>query len=189
MSTQSSSARHEDYWVHDRFEEHDEHRADDAGHAVQGGDEDDQHATDDRVEAEEQRSADDGEQSSAEESADSEQDQSVGEELRSLGVGEASVLVSIVDEECTDGDLGADVTELSDEAERRSSLPESSVDSLDITGGSEGLGFGLQGTFRNFGQRGEDESGSDCNTKKGDGEVDVLHGGQVVGVFTREEVL
>jgi hypothetical protein len=168
---------------------HDDHQTDDTAHTMQGSDQGNQDATDDRVDGEEQRGADKGEKGGTEESTDGEQDQSVREELGGLGVRQSSVLMGVVDEEGTDGDLGADVHELGDESERRSCPPESAVHNLAFRGIGKGFSFGLKRSFRNLGKRGKDEGSGNGHTEQGNGKVNVLNGGQVVRVFTGEEVL
>lgn len=175
--------------VHNRFKEHDNHNRAYTAHAFQRGNQGDQDTADDGVDGEEQRCADEGEQSGTDESTDGEEDESIRQKLRSLGSVEPTGLVDIIDEEGTDGDLCADVHELGDGAEWRSGPPESSVDNFSFISVGKGFGFGLEDSFRNFRQGGEDESGCNGDTHQGNGEVDVLHGGQVVGMFAGEEIL
>lgn len=97
--------------------------------------------------------------------------------------------MGVVDEKGTDGDLSTDVHELGDGSEWRSSPPESSVNDFRFSGVGESFSFGLEGSFRNFGQGSEDKRGCDGDTHQRDREIDVLHGSQVVGVFAGKEIL
>lgn len=156
---------------------------------MQGRDRADKSATSDRVDGKEERSRNEGEQGGTNESTDSEDDETVRKHLGSLGVGVTTVLVGVVEEEGSDGDLSSNIHELGDEGGEDSDV--GGLLGLDVARGSKDLG-GL-GTRRvellRLGKLGEEVGDSDDYSENGDSQVDVLN--VVVGVLDilTEEVL
>lgn len=103
--------------------EHDDDEADDTTRtSLQRRDGADKGGTGDGADGQEQGSRHKGEESGTNESTDSKGDQTVREQLRSLRVGVTTVLVGVVDEEGSDGDLSSDVAELGGETEQDSEV-------------------------------------------------------------------
>jgi hypothetical protein len=93
------------------------------------------------------------------------------------------VLGEKVDAESRDGDLSSDVAELADETEDGVlALPEGTV--VDDTTVLLGV---LEVVAGDFGELGEEEENCDGGTEAGDGEVDVLDGGELDRVGVLEE--
>lgn len=192
VSSETARAEHEDDGVHDRLETHDGDHANNTASAVQGTDEDDHEEGTGGAEGEEDGSSDNGEQGGTDESADGEGDETVREELGTSLVGKTGDVVCVEEEEGTDGDLSTDVEELGDETGDGSDLLVEGLVELVVgaaLGVGKGLGLGLKSLLRDFGELGEEEGKSDHDTETGDGHVDELDRGKIVGVFTREEEL
>ena len=145
VSTKTGGTEDEDDWVHDGFETHDGDQADDTTDTREGSDEDDHEESTSGTCGEEDRSRNDGKESDTDESTDGEGDETVRQELRSLRVLEKSDIVSVVEEEGSDGDLSTDVEELSDETGDGSDLlPERLVEvGVGTLGVGKSLSLGL----------------------------------------------
>ena len=163
------------------LEEHDDDQADDTAAPLQRSDGANESATSERVDGKQERGGDEGEQSGTDESTDSEDNETVGKHLRSLGVGVTTVLVGVVEEEGSDGDLGSDVHELGDESSENSDV--GGLLGFDVASGSEDLGSLGTGRVKllGLGKLGEEVGNSDDYSEDGDGQVDVLN--VVVGVL------
>lgn len=178
--------------LHGCHEEVDGHDSTDGSLAVSSADvgvkSDRGNGVDDHDEA----GAQDGGKTSGDEAADGEGDQSVGEEVRSLGLGPASLVDGVVDEEGTDGNLSTDVAELSNEtADHVVLLPDAALANLTalnvvlrLNEGVVALGF-----LSNLRELGEDEQDGDGDTEASNTEIDELYVGKVVGVLAGEESL
>lgn len=136
-----------------------------------------------RVDNHDELRAEDDSKTSSDESTDSEGDESIAQHVATLGSGDVTVLVGIVDEEGSNGDLGTDVAELSTEGEPHVPLlPDgalSDVASLVI----------LKNSLADLGKLGEEEEDTDGGASTGDSEVDILDVGEVVLVLAGEEEL
>ena len=134
-----------------------------------------------------------GKDGGSDESADGEGDEGEGEEVGGLGI-RVSRLCEVVDEEGTDGDLGTSVAELGNESEDGASAAVDG-DNLALAGSHDAIllrgdvELSLESLFRHLGELGEDEEEGDDDSHGGDGEVNVLHIDEVVGVGTGEEEL
>jgi hypothetical protein len=141
--------------------------------------------------SEKDRSGNDGEESGTDESTDGEGDETVGEKFGTVRVRDSSV-VGVVEEEGTDGDLGTNVDELSDETSDGSDLlPEWLVELVvaGVLGVGNSLGLGSEILLRDFGKLGEEEGEGDRDTETSDSHVDVLNRSNIVLVCTTEEEL
>ena len=192
VDTKVGSSHSEDSGVHGCHEEVDGHNTTNGSLAVTGADvgvkSDGGNGVDDHDEA----GAQEGGKTSGDEAADGEGDQSVGEEVGSLSLCPAGLVDSVVDEEGTDGNLGADVAELSNEtADHVVLLPDAAL--ADLTALEVVLGLDERvvalGLLSNLRKLGEDEQDSDGDTKASNSEVDELNVGKVVGVLAGEESL
>jgi hypothetical protein len=76
---------------------------------VERSNEEGEEGANDGVDEKQERSGYDREQSDTDESTDSEEDKTVREQLGSARVADSSILVAIVEEEGSDGDLSSDV--------------------------------------------------------------------------------
>jgi hypothetical protein len=189
--TETGGTEDEDDGVHDGLETHDGDQADDTANTVKRSDTDDHDEGTGGTEGEENRGGNDGKEGSSNESADGESDETVREELRSSRVRDTGDLVGVEEEERSDSDLSTDIEELSDESGNGSDLlpewlVESRVDTLSV---GKSLGLGLKGLFGNLGELGEEEGEGDDDTETGDGHVDELDSGKIIGVFATEEEL
>lgn len=137
----------------------------------------------------------DGRQACGNETADGEDDQTVRQVVGGLGRGQRCILGGVVDEEGRDGNLSTDVAELGDETEDHVVLlvQRTAADNVAILVNTELQGslghdrtraLGTLGHLRQFGEEEHDANGG---TGAGDGEVDILHVGEVVGVGAGEE--
>jgi len=144
------------------------------------------------VEDHDESRAEDGGKTSSDETTDGEGDQSVGEEVGSLSLSPASVVDSVVDEESTDGYLGTNVAELSNEAaEHVVLLPDAALTNLtalEIVLRLDERVVAL-GLLSNLGKLSEDEQDGNGNTEAGNPKVDKLDVGKIVGVLAGEESL
>lgn len=134
----------------------------------------------------------DGRQARGDEAADGESDEAVREHLRPFGGGEVRGLGGVVDEEGGDGDLRPDVAELRGHGAHEVVLliQGARPDALVAVGGRVVRGRGpLDDLFRDLGQLGEEEEHRHRGARARDGEVDVLHRGQVLRPLAREEGL
>jgi len=189
--TETGGTEDEDDGVHDGLETHDGDQADDTANTVKRSDTDDHDEGTGGTEGEEDGGGNDGEEGSSDESADGESDETVREELRSSRVGDTGNLVGVEEEERSDSDLSTDIEELSDESGNGSDLlpewlVESRVDTLSV---GKSLGLGLESLFGNLGELGEEEGEGDDDTETGDGHVDELDSGKILGVCATEEEL
>lgn len=136
-----------------------------------------------RVDNHDELGAEDDSKTSSDEPTDSEGDESIAQHVATLGSGDVTVLVGVVDEEGSNGDLGTDVAELSTEGEPHVPLlPDgalSDVASLVI----------LENSLADLRELGEEEENTDGGTSTGDSEVDILDVGEVVLVLAGEEEL
>jgi hypothetical protein len=191
VSTKTGGTEDEDDWVHDGLETHDGDQADDTSDTVKRSNEDDHEESTESTSGEEDGSRDDGKKSDTDESADGEGDETVRQELRSLRVLEEGDIVSVVEEEGTNGDLGTDVEELGDETSDGSDLlPERLVEArVGTLSVGKSLSLGLESLLGNLGELGEEEGETDNETETGNSHVDVLDSGEIVGVCSREEIL
>ena len=151
-------------------EEHDDDQADDSTRAsLERSDGADEGGAGNGADGQQERSRHEGEQSGTDESTDGKGDETVRKHLRSLLVGETTVLVSVVEEEGSDGDLSSNVAELGDEAKEDTEV---------------GLLLGLLGAVHvrddlvllshrvtdiGLGELGEEVGSSDGDTSDGDG--------------------
>lgn len=205
VATETGGGEDEDDGVEDGLEEHDHHQADETRETLEGTNADAEDGADDGVDAKEHRGGHEGEESDTNDTADAElsvkvdrrleysreEDKSVREEVGRLGIGVSTGLGRVVDEEGTDGDLGADVEELSDETGDGAVLLAEGLEGLDIltVNIGEGSGFGLECLLGDFGKLGGNKGDDDDNTHERDSEVDPLNVVEVGLVTAGEEVL
>jgi hypothetical protein len=157
-------------------EEHDDDETDDTtGTSLQRGDGAGKGTTSESADTQEERSRHKGQEGGSHESADGKGDQSVREHLRSLGVGETTVLVGVVQEEGTDGDLSTDVAELGGETVEDSSVGHLLALLGTVHGGDDLVLLGRGVGQVRLGQLGEEVGGGDANTGDSDRKVDVLY--------------
>jgi len=192
VDTEVGSSHSEDSGVHGGHEEVDGHDGTDGSLAVTGADVGVKSNGGNGVDDHDEAGAQDGGKTSGDEAADGEGDQSVGEEVGSLSLGPASVVDSVVDEEGTDGNLGTNVAELSNEtADHVVLLPDAALADLTALKVVLGLDKGVValGLLSNLRELGEDEQDGNSDTEAGNTEVDELDVGKVVSVLAGEESL
>lgn len=157
-------------------EEHDDDQTDDTtGTSLQRRDGAGEGTTSESADTQEERSRHKGQEGGSHKSADGKGDKSVREHLRSLGVGETTVLVGVVQEEGTDGDLSADVAELGGETVKDSGVGHLLALLGTVHGGDDLVLLGHCVRRVRFGQLGEEVGGGDANTGDSDRKVDVLY--------------
>lgn len=190
VSTETGGGEDEDDRVHDRLEEHDDDGEVDTSLAVDATDHDGDDGAGNSVDPEEDGSGDDGEESGTDKSSDGKGDETVRQESRALAVGDTSLLGQ-EEEEGTDGDLGTDVEELSDETRDGSVLLVEGLGSLGVEslGLGKSLSLSLQSLLGDLGKLGEGEEEGDEDTHTGDGHVDKLDASERGAVLIGEEVL
>jgi len=121
-------------------------------------------------------------QTSSDESTNSEGNESVAKHVGSIGSRNTTVLVSVVDEEGSDGNLGTDVAELSTEGKPHVVLLPDGTFSVVSS-------LILNDSLRDLRKLGEEEENTDSGTSTGDSEVDELDVGKAVLVLASEEEL
>nr|POF04557.1 hypothetical protein CFP56_56038 [Quercus suber] len=197
VAAEVGGAEREDGRVHGRFPEEEGDEDADGGLAGAGADVGVEGDGEDGVDGEEEGRFEDGGEAEGDEAADGEGDEAVREHLRGLGFGVGSVLRRVVDEEGGDGDLSTDVAELGDQAEDHVVLlvERCITDDLAVLVDAHLEGavlhdaVGAGGLLLNLGKLGEEEEDGDGSAGTCDGEVDVLHVGEVVGALAAEESL
>jgi len=192
------SSESEESRVHGSHEEEDNDEDTDTSNTVERADGGSASNGETGVDNEEEVGLEDRRKSSGDETTDGEGDQGVGQHLRTLRVADTTVLVRIVDEESSAGNLGTDVAELSGKAEEKVVLLPDGAGADNV---SVGIGGKLKGSIIDNGasplgsglsdlrQLGEEEHDTDGNTKESDSQVDILNSLERVGVRAREEVL
>lgn len=146
-----------------------------------------------------------GEEGSADKARDGEDGQGDGKQNRGLGLGDAAILVAVIDEDCKEmglsraprassnevltsgySDLGTDISKLSDEStDQVVLLPERSVDAAVVA--LLRLGESLKSLFRDLWHASRDEENVHCSACTCNGEIDVLDVRQIVGIFSVEK--
>lgn len=131
-------------------------------------------------------------ETSSNEATDGEGDERIRQHLGALGIGNTTVLMGVVDEQGSAGDLGTDIAELSDETEDHVVLLVERTRADDLTIGidceldsrviSDGAASLDAGGFGDFGELGEEEQDTNCSSEACDSEVYILHCSQVLGV-------
>ena len=121
------------------LEEHDDDQADDTGtSSLDGRDGANEDGTGDRVNREKEGGGDESEQRGTDESTNGESDKTVREHLSSLLRVVTTVVLGVVEEEGSDGDLGSHVHELGDESCSNTNV--GGLLRLDFAAGSQDLG-------------------------------------------------
>lgn len=192
VDTKVLSTEGEDSGVHGSHEEVDGHDSTNRTLAVTGADVGVEGNADKGVEDHDESGAEDGGKSSGDEAADGEGDQSVGKEVGSSGLSPAAVVDSVVEEEGTDGNLGANVAELGNETtEHVVLLPDAAL--TDLTALKIVLGLDERvvalGLLSDLGKLSEDEQDGNGDTEASHAKVDELNVGKIVGVLAGEESL
>lgn len=192
VAAEVGGAQGEEGRVHGRHEEEDGDEHADRRGAAAGGHVGRHGDGDGRVDDHDEVGLEDGREARGDEAADRESDEAVRQHLRALRGGEVGVLGGVVDEEGGDGDLRPDVAELRGDGGDQVVLPvqRARADPLVAVGGRVVGGRGaLDDLLRDLGQLGEEEEHGDGGARARDGQVDVLHGRQVLGPLAREEGL
>jgi hypothetical protein len=192
VDTEVGSSHGEDSRIHWGHEEVDGHDSTDGSLAVTGADVGVKSDGGNGVDNHDEAGAQDGGKTSGDEAADGEGDQSVGEKVGSLSLSPASVVDSVVDEEGTDGNLGTNVAELSNEtADHVVLLPDAALANLTALEIVLRLDQGVValGLLSNLRELGEDEQDGNRDTEAGNTKVDELDVGKVVSVLAGEESL
>lgn len=192
VDTKVGSSHGEDGGVHGSHEEVDGHDGTDGTLAVTSADVGVKGDGGNGVADHDEAGGQEGGKTGGNEATDGEGDQSVGEEVGSLGLRPASLVDSVVDEEGTNGDLSTDVAELGNEtADHVVLLPDAALTNLTALNIVLRLDKGVValGLLSDLRKLGEDEQDGNSDTEASNTEVDELDVGEVVSVLAREESL
>jgi hypothetical protein len=182
VATKVGGTEGEDGGVHGSLEEEDGNQSTDGSFTRTGAAVSGKSNGAARVDNHDELGLEEDSETSSDESTNSEGDESVAKHVGGIGSRDTTVLVSVVDEEGSDGNLGTDVAELSTEGKPHVVLlPDGTISVVSSLILNDSLG--------DLRELGEEEQNTNSGTSTGDSEVDELDVGKAVLVLAREEEL